>query len=69
MVELEALPAEFATVTRNVCDPWESPEYETGEAQGLAAPSSEQVVLETVPVVVQANDAEVANAETVAEVI
>ncbi len=51
-----ALPAEFATVTRNECAPAASPLYDFGDVHETAAPpSSEQVVVETVPVVDQPN--------------
>jgi hypothetical protein len=55
-----ALPAEFETLTRNVCVATASAEYDFGEAQAVAAaPSSEQVVLDTVPPVDHPNEAEV----------
>ena len=53
-----ALPAEFDTVTRNECEPTARPVYDFGDVHATAAaPSSEQVVVETVPVVDQPNDA------------
>jgi hypothetical protein len=59
-----ALPALFETVTRNECEPTARLEYDFGEAHAVAAAlSSEQVVLETVPLVDQPNDAVVAVVE------
>src|SRR3954469_21321735 len=56
----DALPAVLATVMRIVCGPAASPLYAFGERHATAvAPSSEQVVLETVPVVDHANVAAV----------
>jgi hypothetical protein len=53
-----ALPPLFETVTRNVWLPTASPEYDFGDVHATGvAPSSEHVVLETVPLVVQVNDA------------
>jgi hypothetical protein len=53
-----ALPAEFDTVTRNECVPTARPVYDLGDAHATAvALSSEQLVVETVPVVDQPNDA------------
>jgi hypothetical protein len=55
-----ALPALFDTVTRNEWEPTARPEYDFGEVHAAAAAlSTEQVVLETVPVVDQPKDAEV----------
>jgi hypothetical protein len=61
--EDEALPAPFATVTRKECAPTARPAYDLGETQDAATPSSVHVVLVTVPVVDQANVAEVAVVE------
>jgi hypothetical protein len=53
-----ALPLLLDTVTRNVWLPTASAEYDFGDVHATAAPpSSEHVVLETVPLVVQVNDA------------
>jgi len=61
--EDDALPAPFATVTLNECVPGASPAYDFGDTHAAATPSSVQVVLVTVPVVDQANVAEVAVVE------
>jgi hypothetical protein len=53
-----ALPPLFETVTRNVWLPTASPEYVFGDVHPVGvAPSSEHVVLDTVPLVVQVNEA------------
>jgi hypothetical protein len=53
-----ALPAEFETVTRNEWLPTARPVYDFGEVHATAAAlSSEQVVVETVPVDDHPNDA------------
>jgi hypothetical protein len=55
-----ALPAEFDTLTRKECVPTARPLYDFGDAHATAAAlSSEQVVVETVPVVDQPNEAPV----------
>jgi hypothetical protein len=53
-----ALPALFETVTRNECEPTARAEYDFGDVHAAAAAlSSEQVVVDTLPVVDQPNDA------------
>ena len=53
-----ALPLLLETVTRNVWLPTASAEYELGDVHATAVPpSSEHVVLETVPLVVHVNEA------------
>jgi hypothetical protein len=56
-----ALPLLFETVTRKVWLPTASAEYDVGDVQATGVPpSSEHVVLETVPPVAQVNEAFVA---------